>query len=56
MNEMNQGSHLVWEAGTPLGHCPCGIMDELLFLFGPQFLRVSSSRGKGLAWKFPGTL
>lgn len=47
-NEMNQSSHLVWQAGIPLGHCRCDIMDKLLFLFGPQFLCVSSSERVGL--------
>ena len=47
-NEMNQSSHLVWEAGIPLGHCRCDIVDKLLFLFGPQFLCVSSSERVGL--------
>lgn len=45
-SEMNQGGDLVWEAGTPLVHCPCDITDELFFLCGPQFLHVSSSVGE----------
>lgn len=32
-SEMNQSSHLVWEAGIPLGHCCCDIMDGPLFLW-----------------------
>lgn len=45
-SEMNQGGDLVWEAGTPLVHCPCDITDELFFLCGPQFLHMSSSMGE----------
>lgn len=39
---------LTWETGTPLLCYPSDTLDELFFLFGPQFLRVSRRKEKGL--------